>query len=98
MDRKDIQDLVTQGIRQIQEMSGREVLEDLTGDTCPIRDLDGFDSLCGAELGAILSRTISLPLDFNPCVSEDGRRALRIREIVDRIEAFCGVQEGEGDA
>lgn len=97
MDRKDIQDLVTKAIRQIQEVSGREIPENLTGDTCPLRDLDGFESICGVELCIILSKTIPLPLDFNPCVSEDGKRALRTREIVDRVQAIAGAQEREGD-
>ena len=95
MERESIQELVIKSIGQIQELSGREVPTNITGDTCPIRDLNGFDSLSGAELGAILSETIALPDNFNPCVSADGRRALRVRETVDRIMAESDTAEGE---
>lgn len=97
MDREDIQDLVISALRHIQEMSGREVPEEITDKTCPIRDLVGFETIRGVEFATILSKDMPLPLDFNPCVSADGKKALSVREIVDRVQSVVGDEEGAGN-
>lgn len=84
MNRKKILDLVVETLEFIQELSGRSVPRDVTERTVPIGGLPGFDSLNGLEL------TIMLPDEIkwggkNLCVSDDGKKALSIGEVVDRL-------------
>lgn len=97
MNRQKIRELVVEALREIQEASGLEVPNEFTDEMRPIGDLDGFDSLNAIEFGAILSKTIHLEPDLNPCVSEDGKKALAIREIVDRLEALVASEGGDAD-
>ena len=46
---------IVKAIAQIQENSGREVPEKITGRMKPIGDLEGFDSLNGLELSVALA-------------------------------------------
>lgn len=79
------EDTVTQKLievlRGIQSDSG---FEDgvVTGSTCPLRDLEGFDSLVWpysiGELADELGEEI--PNDVNIFVSKDGRRKLTVEE------------------
>lgn len=89
MQRQDIEKHLIEAIREVQEMSGHvAVAIDLN--TCPISDLENFDSLRGAETTTFLA--IKLKCEFkskkgevNPFISKDGRRALKVHEIVDRL-------------
>ena len=87
MDKQEVNTRVVQAVCVVQEMSGRSA-GNIGSGTRPIRDLDGFDSLSGVEATVVLSELLGheLPDDFNPFVSEDGRRALSIDEIIDSVE------------
>lgn len=89
MNREDIQTKLLQAIRQVQELSGYlDAVIDVN--TCPIKDLPDFDSLRGVEATIMLGGLLNCEIkgDVNLFVSENGRRALQIREIVDRIYAL----------
>ena len=83
----EARDRIVKAIAQIQENSGRELPEKISGRTKPIGDLDGFDSLNGLELSVVLAIEFDIDPGENLCVSDDGRRALTVNEIVARV---CG--------
>ncbi|MDB6025128.1 MAG: hypothetical protein JWM68_1351 [Verrucomicrobiales bacterium] len=88
MDREEIVRVLMESIREVQELSGCEKAP-IDLNTCPIRDLADFDSLRGAETAHFfmtkLKRQFSMGKDDNIFISEDGRRALRVSEITDRL-------------
>lgn len=83
--RREMLDLVIGLVLEVQaELSGRQVDVDVNEDTVPIGDLSGFDSLNGIELTTMLPTKLGW-LGQNLCVSEDGKRALTIGEMADRL-------------
>jgi len=74
-------------LRKIQEISDRPC-EEITDETVPIGDLHGFDSLNSIEAMMMLSAEINfeIPGDGNLFVSENGRRALTVHGIAERIK------------
>ena len=72
----------------VQELSGRKV-GDITEQTCPIGDLDEFDSLSGVEASAELSDKLGFELPgTNAFVNEQGTRALTVGEMAEVICKF----------
>lgn len=59
----------------------------ISGHTCPLRELDGFDSMVSVasigELATVLE--IDIPHDKNIYVSHDGKRLLTIDEVASEI-------------
>ena len=93
MSRDEALQLVCNAIAQIQIQSGRTV-NVLTQDSRPFVDVDGFDSLNGEEVTALLLEDISFGPDFNPFApADDGN--LTIGEIADRIAACATVKQQE---
>lgn len=84
MERQELTGAVAKAVAEIQRYSGRPVGA-LDGRTRPIGDLEGFDSQNGLEVAALLEARLGLTIDYNPLVSEDGRKALRIEEAVNRL-------------
>ncbi len=84
MTREEATALVIDKLKEIQENSRRAVGE-ITVRTRPIGDLEGFDSLNGAELAHVICDAVPLGEMRNICASEDGTRALTVREIVDCV-------------
>jgi acyl carrier protein len=77
-------------LKSVQEISGREFGE-IVVSTCPIGDLDGFDSLSGVEASAVLSDRIGIELPgVNAFVNQNGTKALSVNQISD---AICRVAE-----
>lgn len=91
MDRQQIVAKVVQTLTQIQEVSGRSSAG-IGVSTCPVRDVEGFDSLSGVEATVMLSESlgIALPDDYNPFISDDGERALSIGEIAENLGTYVG--------
>lgn len=86
---------VIDAVRQVQELSGREVGA-ISASTHPLRDVEGFDSLGGIEATVILSESMGQGLPDNVFVSEDGRQTLSIGEIADDLcEAMKGTMRME---
>lgn len=83
----EVRDRIIEAITQIQENSGRELPERISGRFKPIGDLEGFDSLNGLELSVMIAAEFDIDTQDNLCVSEDGRRALTVAEMVARV---CG--------
>jgi acyl carrier protein len=85
----DLQKRLIECLKEVQDLSGAEPT-DITAETCPIQDLPDFDSLRGVEATVYLSGKLKIKIEapqgeVNVFISKDGRRALRVREIVDRI-------------
>ena len=73
-------------LRQVQAASGREC-PDITDTTCPIGDLDAFDSLMAVEATVLLEQELKCTLDDGtPFISAtQQKRALTIAEVVERV-------------
>ena len=93
MDRNDIERELIETIREVQEMSG-DAPAAIDTHTCPIKDLEHFDSLRGVETTVLLSMKLKCEFkspkgEINLFVSKDGRRILSVGEIVDRLVKLC---------
>jgi len=89
MDREHILRKLIETIVEVQEMSGCASSE-ITIETCPIYDLEEFDSLRGTETTVLLAQKLGCQFkckkgEVNIFVSKDHRRALRVKEIVTRL-------------
>ena len=96
MTREKIWRALVDCFRKIQEVSNRPVSE-ITDETKPIGDLEGFDSLNGVELAHMVSEHLPIGRIRNLCASEDGKRALTVREIIDSIIKTITSQEGNSN-
>jgi hypothetical protein len=98
MNRKQICDLVVETFESIQELSGREKVN-INENTVPIGQLPGFDSLNGVEFSTMMSEHIPIEKNVRLCVSDDGKKALSVRQIVDRlIKLWEATRGGKKDA
>ena len=93
MEKQEIVTKVVQTVAQVQEMSGRSS-SGIGVSTRPVRDMEGFDSLSGVEATVMLSESlgIDLPEDYNPFVSQDGKRALSVGEIAANLITYLGAE------
>jgi acyl carrier protein len=85
MERHELEKLVIEAINDVQKLSG-ESHDAVTSTSCPIKDLPTFDSLRGLEVTTVLEGKLGISLEENVFVSEDGTRALKVKEVVERIE------------
>ena len=92
MNREELLKAMTMIVVQIQDISGRNVLSTINEKTVPIGGLEGFDSLNGLELSMMIPKEINWS-GKNVCVSDDGKKALSIGEIVDRLLNFQNPSE-----
>lgn len=76
--------LVIRIVSEIQEISGRETIR-VNKRTVPIGGLPGFDSMSGVDLAAMVDAEINIGAVGNLCASQDGKRALSVSEIANRI-------------
>ena len=76
--------LVIRIVLEIQEISGRKTIR-VTKETVPIGGIPGFDSLNGVELASMVDAEINVGAVGNLCASQDGKRALSVGEIANRI-------------
>ena len=83
--------MVCHAIAQIQEQSGRSV-DLLSENSRPFVDVDGFDSLNGEEVTALLLEDLSFGPDFNPFTPADNGD-LTIGEIAYRLAANATVKQ-----
>ena len=94
MNKKEIYDLVVETLEFIQELSGREKVN-INKDTVPIGQLPGFDSVNGVELSMMISEHIPMEKNVRLCVSDDGKKALSVRQIAERLEKLLDAAHGE---
>ncbi len=87
MGRREVTDTLIAAIVEIQKMSGDEVPR-LGPDTVVVNGIPGFDSLRGLELSVAMGGVYNVGEGVNICVSGDGKRALTIAEITDKLMAM----------
>lgn len=83
MNPSEIETILITTVREIQQSSGRAEVE-VSGDTRPVQDMPGFDSLNGVESTIEASHTLGIELDSNNIFVDDGK-ALTIAEAAKRI-------------
>jgi acyl carrier protein len=93
MNKKKIHDLVVETLELIQELSGQDKV-DINEDTVPIGQLPGFDSMNGVELSMMISKHIPMEKNVRLCVSDDGKKALSVRQIVERLVKLLDATRG----
>jgi hypothetical protein len=84
MDHQQVTDALTQVLSDIQSCSGRSISQ-ITSETRPIGDLEGFDSVNAVETAAQLSGHLGRPINPKIMLSSNPNEPLRICDIVDRI-------------
>lgn len=90
MDRRAIERQLIETLQEVQQIGGHTPIA-IDSRTCPIKDLEEFDSLTGVETTILLSIKLKCEFtagkgDVNVFVSKDERRALTVAEIVDRLD------------
>ena len=83
MSREEVKRLVTETLAKILELGGHEVPV-MSGATCPLADLPGFDSLTDLEFSIMISELIKLS-KRRLCVGADGKDTLTIDQIVEYL-------------
>ena len=91
MDKQEIVTKVVQTVAKVQEISGRPSVG-IGPSTHPVGGVEGFDSLSGVEATVMLSESlgVDLPDNYNPFISNDGKRALSVEEIAENLTAYIG--------
>ena len=89
MDRQEIVTKVIETVAQVQDVSGRSSAG-IGMSTRPVGGVEGFDSYSGVEATVMISKSlgVDLPIDYNPFVSRDEKRALSVGEIADNLSAY----------
>jgi hypothetical protein len=93
MDSRAIEKLLIETLHEVQVLGGHAPAR-IDLQTCPIKDLDQFDSLTGVETTILLSMKLKCEFkskkgEVNVFVSKDARRALTVKEIADRLVELC---------
>jgi len=97
MDKQQIQQVLIEVLTEIQTNSGQPAIE-IDEDTCPISDLPGFDSLTGIEATVELTHRLGHQMTYeNIFVNSKWTRALRIREIADRLYGMLNPEVASND-
>lgn len=96
-DRETVERELIAAIRECMKASGKECPE-LTGETVPFKDLEGFDSLCGIEVAVDLESKLDQALGEDLFVAGSGKSASprNVREIADVI-VKQGKRMGKGE-
>lgn len=90
MEPKEIESVVVGVLREVQTVSGRS-WTDLDADSRPLGDLDGFDSLSAVEVTVAIEQKLGSKFDVESIfTSEDGKRALSIKQISELIGKSIG--------
>ena len=85
-DREAVERELKAAIRECMEATGKECPE-LTSETVPFEDLQGFDSLCGIEVAVELEAKLGHTVGEDLFVAGSGKNARprSVREIADVI-------------
>jgi len=85
MTRDEVRSVIIEVLREVQQISGRE-WSDLALDATPIGCLDGFDSLSAVEATVMVEERLGCTIDIDSVfVSDNGKRALTLQEISERL-------------
>jgi acyl carrier protein len=94
MQQKEIEELIVAALRDLQTVSGREWI-DLGPESRPLDDLDGFDSLSAVEVTAAIEQTLECKFENESIfVSDDGKRALNLKQITQLVEKAVAFASG----
>ena len=94
MSKEQIQAALVAVLKQVQELSGR-AWNALKPTDKPIGSLAGFDSLCSIEATVMVEQKLGVALGANSVfVSDDGKRALSIEEITQRVHGLLRETKG----
>lgn len=97
MERENIRETVYQVIQEIQASSGRDASQ-LNDSTCPLSDLDGFDSLNAVEASFQLSEYLDHDIKQDLELFSRQGQPLSISEIVDNLFTILNQEQGDEDA
>lgn len=85
MDKAKIKEALVAVLQEVQAAGGH-ACPTLYDTTTPIGDLEGFDSLLAVEATVLLESKLGCKLaDGTPFISPDGKKALKLSEIGERI-------------
>lgn len=93
MTQEEVQRTVIGVLTELQELRGKEA-PDMDNGTCPMEDLQGFDSLSAVEATTRLEEELDLELDAKLFWSKRDSTPLRVAQIADRICLVAGVRKG----
>jgi acyl carrier protein len=89
----DIEANVIAVLKEVQQLSGR-AWSDLDPSAKPIGELDGFDSLASIEATVVIEAKLGCKVAQSSLfISDDGTRALTIRDVCERLATLL---EGAG--
>jgi acyl carrier protein len=89
---QDLIQHVCEVLAEVQELGGYPA-PTLTVESTPIGDLPGFDSLSSIEATVLLEQKLGRDLDSESVfISEDGKHALNVNQIADRLCDLLGVE------
>ncbi len=93
---KDVQTNLISVLQSIQSDSGYDG-SGIQGNTCPLNDLEGFDSMLWPAAISILSTTIgvNIPNNRNIFISEDSKRLLTIDESAAMVCEMISREESQ---
>jgi acyl carrier protein len=83
LERHKVKDTVVTVLEEIQTRSGRE-LSTLSGSTCPVGDLAGFDSLNAVEATTTIAERLGCSLPPSLMIPSYGQ-SISVDDIVDSI-------------
>lgn len=87
MNHAEVLSVLLDVLTSIQQNSGRDIAA-ISGDTCPVGDLDGFDSLNGVEATVELADRLGIEISGTSVfVNESGTKALSVTEVAERLTA-----------
>ena len=93
MTREEVRRAVIGVLTELQQLRGEEV-PDVDDETCPLEDLEGFDSVSAVEATTRLEDELGLTLDAKLFWEKGDGKPLGVGEIADRICKVAGVWEG----
>ena len=81
MDQQHVKAKLIEVLTEIQNDSGYEAVQ-ITGQTCPALDLEGFDSIIWFDAIGMLAKQldVNIPANCNIFFSEDGKQPLTVDE------------------
>lgn len=90
---KEVRSALFGAIKELQEKSGDPVPE-ITNDTRPVEDIEGFDSLRCLEVEVLMCEQLGVELNDIPFRRPGRAEGLRISEIVDGVLASLSGASG----
>lgn len=94
MTESDARALIVSVLKEVQEISGRE-WQPIDPKERPIGVLDGFDSLSAVEVTVMIEERLGCKLPLKTLfVSDDGKRALTLGEVSDRVAKLMSSRGG----